>query len=553
MARLSHRLGRPDVPTRQRSAGRCEPGQATSQSFGRRVGLRCCLASAAGLAGLLACGDADPGFFTEPVPLPIADEPSFDPASYPRHRLQNGLATLMFEAPSPPEVSLGIRVRRGATSVERQHAGLAELTARAMRRGAGDRDAKALTRALRKLGATPNIDASWDSITIRLSGPSENIREFVEILADIVIRPHLDDEGVEHALRLQLTKVRNAPTDRPKALLKRYTARALYPNHRVGFPLEGTEPTLRAISTEDIRNFHSEIFVAGNALFFASGAFDADELLALVTEEFGSWPGGPMPPAATVRPASTPSARQIVIIDRPRLAKSTHVLLAQDGITRQSASRAQAHLLNEAIELSTIIQTRGDWRMHRDGGSYTLSSVTASAKAGRVVELLIAELERARTQPISQPEIELAREQVLGRLDRSLPTEKAALKALIELDSNEMPDDSRSVFRAGILAATPKDLQRQARRLLHPERTAIIVVGPAAELVPQFEGLGPIEVIEPPPDPAIAPSADEPPAEDDAPDGSVPNDSLPKDSLPKDDVSPNTGPPEDSLPGNTGP
>jgi predicted Zn-dependent peptidase len=34
-----------------------------------------------------------------------------------------------------------------------------------------------------------------------------------------------------------------------------------------------------------------------------------------------------------------------------------------------------------------------------------------------------------------------------------------------------------------------------AAELLHPERAAIVVVGPAAQLRPQLEGLGPIEVV----------------------------------------------------------
>ena len=37
----------------------------------------------------------------------------------------------------------------------------------------------------------------------------------------------------------------------------------------------------------------------------------------------------------------------------------------------------------------------------------------------------------------------------------------------------------------------------QARTFLHPDRTAIVLVGPAVELVPQFEDLGEVEVIEP--------------------------------------------------------
>ena len=548
MALLSRKLSTIGVPAGHRSARRPKPNEAPDRATAKR-GLRlwCCLATASGLAGLLACGDSsDSGFFTEPVPPPIAEEPLYDPASYPRHQLDNGLATIMLEIPSEPEVTLGVRVRSGADSVDRQQAGLAKLTALLMRRGAGARDLKTLTRRLRMLSGKLEIDARWNAISVKISGPSEHIDHFAEILADVVIRPRIEDEQLEHSAMMQLTKIRNIP-DRPKALLRRLSVGVLYPDHRAGLPLEGTESTIRSISAEDVREFHAEVFVPNNALFFASGEFDADELLALVTDIFGSWARGPTPPAAPPRPSIAPDTRKILIVDRPRFAKGTHVLLAQDGIARQNPDRAQVRLLNETIELSTIITTRGNVRMHSNGGSYTLATVTGASKVRRVIELMLAELESARTRQISQAELELAREQVLKRFEKSLPTEKAMLNALIELDSYEMPADSLAVFRDGIRAATPEDLQQQARRLLHPERMAIVVVGPAEQLVPQLEGLGPIEVIEGSTIPEMGPGADAAPAPSNPPTNDPPTNDPATDDPAIDDAPPAiTDPPKRS-------
>jgi hypothetical protein len=44
---------------------------------------------------------------------------------------------------------------------------------------------------------------------------------------------------------------------------------------------------------------------------------------------------------------------------------------------------------------------------------------------------------------------------------------------------------------------TLADIAEAAETRLHPDRVAIIVLGPASELLPQLEGLGPIEVVEP--------------------------------------------------------
>ena len=41
---------------------------------------------------------------------------------------------------------------------------------------------------------------------------------------------------------------------------------------------------------------------------------------------------------------------------------------------------------------------------------------------------------------------------------------------------------------------TPVDTAAVAEELIHPERVAIVVVGPAEQIVPQLEDLGPVEV-----------------------------------------------------------
>jgi predicted Zn-dependent peptidase len=48
-----------------------------------------------------------------------------------------------------------------------------------------------------------------------------------------------------------------------------------------------------------------------------------------------------------------------------------------------------------------------------------------------------------------------------------------------------------------VRATTREQTSALAQRLFHPERTLIVLVGPAAELKPQLAGLGPIEVVKP--------------------------------------------------------
>jgi zinc protease len=68
---------------------------------------------------------------------------------------------------------------------------------------------------------------------------------------------------------------------------------------------------------------------------------------------------------------------------------------------------------------------------------------------------------------------------------------------LVDLDVHGLPEDSLDTFRGRLRALTAEDTAQAARDLVHPERAAILVVGPAEEIVSQLEDLGAVEVIQP--------------------------------------------------------
>ena len=52
-------------------------------------------------------------------------------------------------------------------------------------------------------------------------------------------------------------------------------------------------------------------------------------------------------------------------------------------------------------------------------------------------------------------------------------------------------------YRSRLRAVTLEDVNRAAQLRLSPDRAAIVVLGPAEQLVPALEGLGEVEVRQP--------------------------------------------------------
>ena len=69
--------------------------------------------------------------------------------------------------------------------------------------------------------------------------------------------------------------------------------------------------------------------------------------------------------------------------------------------------------------------------------------------------------------------------------------------SLVNLELHGLPEDSLDTYRSRVHAVTTDEVHALSNALLHPDRIAIVLLGPADALVPQFEDLGEVEVVTP--------------------------------------------------------
>src|SRR5207249_723165 len=99
-----------------------------------------------------------------------------------RDKLLNGLPILILERPGSGSVAFHLVIKSGATFDTVGKAGLADLTAQMLLRGAGGWTAERLKEELNDIGARLEITTGWDSIEMRLLGKGANIEALIELL-----------------------------------------------------------------------------------------------------------------------------------------------------------------------------------------------------------------------------------------------------------------------------------------------------------------------------------------------------------------------------------
>jgi zinc protease len=198
----------------------------------------------------------------------------------------------------------------------------------------------------------------------------------------------------------------------------------------------------------------------------------------------------------------------VVVVDRADLVQA-QIAIGHDGMARSDPERIPALLLNDILggggfssrlmarvraEAGLTYGAYSGFALRRAPGPFVVSTFTRVPEVRRTVDLVLAEVDRTAREPLAADELASAQRLAAGGFALSLETATDVTEALVDLDVHGLPADSLDTYRDRVLAASLEDVQRAARERLHPERAAIVVVGPARELAPALEGLGPVDV-----------------------------------------------------------
>jgi len=443
-------------------------------------------------------------------PPPIQDAPVVEASKLHRTTLENGLHVIVLEDFRLPRVALGVAVRRGAASDPIERAGLATYTAEIMERGAGDRDAFAFAQAVDDMGASFDVSADWDSMSVTLSGLSRDFEKLFSLLRDVTLKPRFDKAEAERARQEQLAGLESQKDD-PATLARLRFSKLLYPEHRFGRPLAGTPHAVSGFDAAAARDFYRRDFVASNAILFVAGDVHAADFFSRAREAFGDWPAGEAPPVPPLPPATTPGEREIVIIDRPDLGQA-QIVLGHEGIARSTPTRFSDTLMNNVLggggfssrlmesvraEAGLTYSVGSGFSLRRAPGPFAVSTFTRVPESRRVIDLVLKQLERMKQEPPSETELRDAKSETAGGFALGFETSEAIVAALVSLDVQGLPEDALDTYRARIRAVTTADTATSARDRLHPERAGIVIVGPGATLAPALESLGKVSVEKP--------------------------------------------------------
>lgn len=432
-------------------------------------------------------------------PRPLAPQPvNFPP--YEVRRMDNGLTVVLVSQNEQPSVSVRMIVRAGAAQDPREKLGLAMLTATLLDQGAGDRSAEQLADAIDFIGGVLSTGAGTDLSYVNTIVMKDDYDTGLAVMADVVRRPTFLQAEIDRQRQQALSGLKVAAED-PDAIAGLVIDRLIYGFHPYGLPGTGTAESLQSLTRKDFVDFHQTYFVPNNALLAVVGDITSAEAMAGLLKHFGDWKPGEVPPFEPIAPPEP--TRRVIVIDRPD-AVQTEIRVGQLAIPRmhpdfEALDQAVKILGGEgANRLQQVLRSErqltygasADLDTYKYTGAIVADTDTQTSRTAEALRVAADEFARLQRERVGERELESAQDYAVGHFPLTIETpDQIATRVLNQL-FYELPLEEVPKYREQVLEVSPDDIQRVARRFLHPDRLSVVLVGNAAEFVESLKGVG---------------------------------------------------------------
>jgi zinc protease len=458
-----------------------------------------------------------------------APEPTFHPPPWKRFKLKNGLEVFLIEFHDLPLVDFNLMIKTGGAANPADKAGLADLTAKMLDEGTKTRSALEIADQIAGLGATLSTGGTWDASNVSLSTLSKNLDPALAIFADVVQHPAFDDKEFKRVQDNTLTAITRRK-DSPPTVATLALSHLLYgQKHPYGWPMSGTEASIKKLGPADLRAFYDANYHPNNAALIVAGDTTEAALRGKLDTAFKGWRSKHVAAKKPPAPAGAAGETKIFLIDKAGAPQSS-IRVGLVGIERTSPDYFPVTVMNLILgggfyRLDLNLREGKGWTYgarssfdsRKTAGPFSAGGEFVAPHSADSVAEILKELNAIRDGDVTDAELARAKDQISKSFPARFATRASVAAQLAELAVYGFPDSYLTDYTRKIVAVSKDDVRRVARKYLDPAHLTIVVVGDRKSVEGPLAKLAPVELRDLDGDPLPSPAADNGPATGQAP------------------------------------
>jgi len=353
--------------------------------------------------------------------------------------------------------------------------------------GSGEYDSFAFQSLLEDLAIRLSFDASRDHFTGSLTTLTQNRDTAFRLLRLALTAPRFDEEPVERIRAQILTGLKSRSED-PQTLAGWEWFKTVFPGHPYGRRTEGTEDSVKAIETADLRAFAATRFAKDNLMVGVSGDITPEELGPLLDQAFGVLPEKADIPE--IPEAVMAATGETLVVDKD--IPQSVAMFGHKGVKRDDPDWYAAYTLNYILGGGGFNSRLMEEVREKRGLAYSVYSylypfekagtwiggvATENARINQSLDLIKAEWTRLATEGPTEKELADAKTYLTGAWPLRLNGTAKIAGILTAMQIHGLGLDYLGKRNGFIENLTLEDLKRVAGAILDPEALNVVVVG----------------------------------------------------------------------------
>jgi predicted Zn-dependent peptidase len=351
--------------------------------------------------------------------------------------LENGLTALTETMPHVRSVAVGVWIRRGSRHEEKHESGLAHFLEHMLFKGTEHRTQAEIAQEMDSIGGQTDAFTSQEYAGFHAKVLGEHVPRALDLLSDIVLAPSFDAEEMERERRVIIDEMKSVD-DTPDDVVHDLFAESFWADHPLGRPVLGRRETVSSFTRKDLRRFFQKIYAPSNMIVAAAGNVDEESFLRLVEDRFSVLATPPDGIVATA-PSVSPSIR---LHDKD--LELAHLVLGTEAPPQASPKRHAAYVMNAVLggnlssRLFQVIREQhalaysisSGLSCYLDTGQFSVYAGTEPENVPKVLELVLSELKRIKTEPVPEDELRRAKDHLRGSILMGLESTGARMSLL---------------------------------------------------------------------------------------------------------------------------
>lgn len=423
------------------------------------------------------------------VPLDAAVAPP--KLQYQRFTLPNGLTVILHTDRSTPIAHVQLWYHVGSKNERPGRTGFAHLFEHMMFKGSKNVEPEQHTSIVSSVGGRANAYTNEDATVYWNTVPAQYLPLVLWMEADRLGSLRIDEQTFVNEREVVKEERRMRVDNQPFGNLNELLYRNAFTTHPYKNPVIGSMADLDAATIDDVRAFFSTFYIPANATVVIAGDFDVAETTDLVTRYFGRIPpgAGKVPREIAGEPPQTAEKRLTLEESWPLPAVIVAHHITYDGHPDSYPMHVLAKVLSDGnssrIHRSLVYDKRlavaafGSANLiEHPNLFYTVALVAPGQSMDAVEKALIAELDKAAAEPITDRELQRAKNQFARDyiLMRETVQQKAQILAHAEVLHADLAtaDGEFAIFQNMVR----EDVQRVARKYFTPASRVVMHVRP---------------------------------------------------------------------------